>query len=56
MKERGITIFDVEYVLEHPQEIRKGNENRFIAIGKSNHRRIKVVFERENYIKIVTVI
>jgi len=57
MKQRGITELEVRQVLEFPNYIKKSFESRKEAVGEVNNREIKVVFvEKENYIKILTVI
>lgn len=56
LKQRGITEFEVEYLLQHPMNVRKSSEGLEEAVGESNNRIVKIVFARkENYIKIVTV-
>lgn len=57
MKQRGITELEVEHVLEHPKYVKKSFEGRKTAEGEINSREIKISFiERENYIKIITLI
>ena len=57
MKRRGITELEIEYILEHPDYIKKSFEGRKEASGRIKNRLIKVEFiEIENYIRIITVI
>ena len=57
LRQRGITELEVEHVLKHPTYIKKSFEGRKITEGEINNRRIKISFiEKENYIKIITVI
>jgi len=57
MKQRGITELEIEYILEHPDYIKKSFEGRKEASGRIKNRLIKVEFiEIENYIRIITVI
>ena len=57
MKQRGITEFEVEQVLNSPFYIKKSFEGRKEAVGNIKNRIIKIEFiEIENYIKIITVI
>jgi uncharacterized DUF497 family protein len=57
MKQRGITELDVEHILEHPDYVKKSIKKRKEAVGVSKNRTIKIIFiEKENYIKIITVI
>lgn len=57
LRQRGITELEVEHVLKFPIYIKKSFEGRKEALGEVNNRKIKISFiEKENYIKIVTVI
>jgi len=57
MRQRGITELEVEHVLHHPYYIKKSFEGRKEAAGEIRNRMIKIEFiERENYIKIITII
>ncbi|MBI2141018.1 DUF4258 domain-containing protein [Candidatus Woesearchaeota archaeon] len=57
LKQRGIAEFEVEHILQHPISIKNLPEGLEEAVGESNNRIIKIVFDRkENYIKIVTVV
>lgn len=57
LKERGITELEVEHIMKFPVFIKKSFEGSKEAVGEITGRRIKVVFiEKENYIKIITVI
>ncbi len=51
MKERGISEWEVNYTLEFPNHIRKSFNNRLIAVGELNNKRIEIIFIRkDNYI------
>ncbi len=56
MKERGIEDWEVEQILKSPEFVKKGFDNKREAVGLSKNRRIKIVFIKENYIKIITII
>ncbi len=57
LKQRGITTLEVEHILKFPTYIKKSFEGRKEAVGEINNRTMKVVFiEKENYLKIITVI
>lgn len=57
MGQRGVTELEVEHILRFPDYVRKSFEGRKEAVGEIGSRRVKVVFiEKENYLKIVTVI
>ena len=57
LKQRGITEIEVSHVLQHPSYVKKTHEGRKEVVGEINNRRIKIVMiEKENYIKIITVI
>ena len=57
LKQRGMTTLEVEFVLQHPNYIKKSLEGRKEAVGHVKNRIIKIVFvEIENYIKVITVI
>ena len=60
MKERGLSETEVEHVLAFPSYAKKSVFGRWEAAGQVNERQIKVIFEKEkfekeNYIKIITV-
>ncbi|MDP2946800.1 MAG: DUF4258 domain-containing protein [Nanoarchaeota archaeon] len=56
LKQRGITELDVQHVLKYPIYTKKSFEERKEAVGEINNKRIKVIFiEKENYIKIITI-
>jgi hypothetical protein len=54
MKERGISEDEVVFTLQFPFILHKSGE-RYVAHGKINNRTIRVVYEKENYLKIITV-
>ena len=57
MRQRGITEFEVDHVLKHPNYIKKSFQGRKVAEGEANNRTIKISFiEKENFIKVITVI
>ena len=57
IKQRGVTKLEVKHVLEYPFYIKKSFEGRKEAVGEIKGRTIKIKFiEKENYIKIITVI
>lgn len=57
LKQRGITHLEVEFILNHPNYVKKSFEGRKEALGKVKNRNLKVIFiEKEKYIKIITVI
>ena len=57
MRQRGITEQEIEHILKHPIYIKKSFEGRKEAVGEIKNRTIKIKFiEKENYIKIITVI
>lgn len=57
MKQRGITKLEIEHVLKYPTYIKKSFEGTREAVGTIKNRTMKVKFtEKENYIKIITVI
>ena len=57
LKERGMTKLEVEHILKFPIYVKKSIERKREAVGEINGRTIKVVFiEKENYIKVITVI
>ncbi len=56
MRERGIEDWEVEHILKFPEFIKKGFDNKREAVGLSKNKRIKVIFIKENYIKIITVV
>ena len=57
IKQRGVTKLEVEHVLEYPFYIKKSFQGRKEAVGEVKGRIIKIKFiEKENYIKIITVI
>jgi uncharacterized DUF497 family protein len=56
IRQRGIAEFEVEHILNFPDQMENLPDGEKAAIGESNKRRIKVVYAiKENYIKIVTV-
>ena len=56
MRERNITEEEVEYILKSPEFVKKDFNNKREAVGHIKNRKIKIVFVKENYIKIITVI
>ncbi|MFH1376816.1 MAG: DUF4258 domain-containing protein [Candidatus Woesearchaeota archaeon] len=57
LKQRGISLLDVEHVLEFPDYVKKSLKNMFEAYGEVKGRKLKVVFiKKESYIKVITVI
>ena len=57
MKQRGITNLEIEHILKYPNYIKKSFEGRKEAEGEVRNRLVKIEFiEKENYIKIITVI
>lgn len=56
MKQRGVTEFEIEYILKYPINIINSTNNKKIAIGNIKNRNVKVVFiYKEDYIKIITI-
>jgi len=55
MKERGIEDWEVEHILKHPSYIKKSADEKREAVGEIRYRKIKIVFRKENYIKVITV-
>lgn len=56
MKQRGITPIEVEFILQHPEQVRSSFEGLKEAIGKVQGRMIRIIFSKdENLIKIITV-
>ena len=56
MKQRGIEEWEVEHLLKHPPYTQKSSEGRISIVGECRNRTIKVIFIKESYIKIITVI
>ena len=44
MKQRGITSIEVEFILQHPDYVKKSFEGRKEAVGHLKGRIIKVVY------------
>ncbi len=57
MKQRGLSMTEVEYVAEFAAYKKKSFAGLTEAVAEINNRTVKVVFkEKKNYIKVVTVI
>lgn len=57
LKQRGITELEIEEVFGYPYYVKKSFEGRKEVVGMIKNRLIKiVVIEKENYIKVITVI
>jgi uncharacterized DUF497 family protein len=56
MKQRGITVMDVEHVLYFPEKMMHLDAGKELATGYVRERLIRVVFGRkQNFINIITV-
>ncbi|MFC1769359.1 DUF4258 domain-containing protein [Nanoarchaeota archaeon] len=53
MEERKILPIWVEETIKYPDETRR-NRNKFYVVKKLNGKVLKVVYVRENYIKVIT--
>ena len=57
LRQRGITELEVAHILNYPNYVKKSFENRKMAVGEINNRKVMVVFvEKENFIKVITVL
>jgi len=57
MKQRAITLPEVEHVLMHPTFVLKHTDGRNESGGTINNRKIRVIFTlQEKHIKVITVI
>ena len=56
-KQRGYKIDEVEEAILHPESIIRRKDGRCVIVRNLYNRRIKVIYEeKENYIRIVTII
>ncbi len=56
MRQRGITMLEVEHALTYPTSAQKGPDGKRRILGMVNNREVIVLFtDEENYIKVITV-
>lgn len=56
MKQRGITSLEIEFVLNHPDYIKKSCDVKE-AVGHVKDKYIKIAFEEmENYIRVISIL
>jgi hypothetical protein len=56
MRQKGITKFEVEYVLDFAKCFFNSRDNTKIVLGEINNKTLKVIFiEKENYKRIITI-
>ncbi len=57
LRQRGFLESDIEYLIRHPMIELKTYDDKRIAIGFINNRKVRIIFmHTENYIKVITVI
>lgn len=56
MKQRGFTSLEIEFILKHPDYVKKVDEKREV-VGHLKGRMIKIVFTlKDTYLNIITII
>ncbi len=56
MKQRGITMLEVEHVLTYPKKVQNLPDGKKRVLGTVNNREIVILsIDEENYIKVITV-
>ena len=56
MKQRGITPLEIEFVLKHPDYVKK-TRGILEAVGHIQNRQVKILYEEiENYMRIISIL
>ena len=53
--QRGFTSLEIQMIIERPQMIRKRADQRIEVMGIIKNRVVKVIEDKESYLKIISV-
>lgn len=58
MRQRGITLLEVQYILRYPQYTKRSSDGRTEVVGRVRNRTTKVVLivKKPKFIKVITVV